>query len=250
MKTVFITGVTAGFGEAAAKRFIKEGWRVIGTGRRLEKLNALKAQLGELFLPLCFDVCDKQAVFDAVSGLSAQWQNIDTLVNNAGLALGLGSFDKAELSDWETMIDTNIKGLLYVSKAILPKFIEQQSGHIINLGSTAGTYPYPGANVYGSSKAFVNMLSLEMRADLIGKNIRVTCVEPGFCETEFAEVRFKGDLKKAKDFYQGMQALTADDIAESIYWCAALPKHMNINKIEMMPTRQSFAGFAVHRELD
>ncbi len=158
MKTVFITGVTAGFGEAAARRFLKEGWRVIGSGRRQDRLDALSAELGDNFFALCFDVRDKAQVFETIRNLPEHWQTIDTLVNNAGLALGLGAFNDADLTDWETMIDTNIKGLLYVSKAIVSQFIKQGHGHFINLGSTAGTYPYPGANVYGSSKAFVNIV--------------------------------------------------------------------------------------------
>ncbi|KMT64515.1 SDR family oxidoreductase [Catenovulum maritimum] len=248
MKTVLITGATAGFGEAAAKRFIKEGWQVIGTGRRAERLSALQAELGDNFFPLAFDIRDFKAVESAISSLPEQWQKIDTLVNNAGLALGLNKFDEGDISDWETMIDTNIKGLLYVTKTVLAKFIKQEQGHVINLGSTAGTYPYPGSNVYGSTKAFVNMFSLELRADITGKNIRVTCIEPGYCETEFAVVRFKGDVDKASNFYQGMEPLTADDIAESIYWSASLPPHMNVNKLELMPTRQTFAGFNVERK--
>ncbi len=246
--TVFITGATSGFGEATARRFIKEGAKVVGTGRRQERLDSLAQELGERFHPVNMDVQDEAAVKQAVASLPSGFAAVDVLVNNAGLALGLEPAQEANMSDWDTMIDTNCKGLVYCTRALLPGMVERDRGHVINLGSVAGTYPYPGGNVYGATKAFVHQFSLNLRADLIGKSVRVTSVEPGLAETEFSLVRFKGDAAKAKQPYSNLQPMTAEDIAEAIYWVATLPRHVNINVVEMMPTMQAFNPFNFHRE--
>jgi 3-hydroxy acid dehydrogenase/malonic semialdehyde reductase len=250
--TVLITGATAGFGEATARRFLSHGHQVIAVGRRIERLNALKASLPESqkakLLTMVVDVCDSAKVDNLAASLHAEFANVTVLVNNAGLALGLEPAHKASLSDWDRMIDTNIKGLVHMSRAFLPGMVERKCGHIINVGSVAGLYPYPGSNVYGSTKAFVKQFSLNLRADLIGTPLRVTCVEPGLSSgTEYSNVRFKGDDAKAEKVYEGVQALSADDIAEAIYWSATLPPHMNINALEVMPVQQSFAGTTIHR---
>lgn len=190
---------------------------------------------------------NRESVQSAIADLPDDFRNIDVLVNNAGLARGLEPADKADLDDWETMVDTNIKGLLYCTRAVLPGMVERDCGHIINLGSVAGTYPYPGGNVYGGTKAFVHQFSLNLRAELLGKNIRVSCIEPGMAETEFSVVRFKGDEKKAGDVYKGMQPMTAGDIADVIHWITNMPPHLNVNAIELMPVMQAFSPFSVHR---
>lgn len=244
---IFITGATAGFGAAMAKRFIKSGHKVIATGRRMERLLELKADLGENLHPLLLDVRDKKGVEDAINSLPADFRDIDVLINNAGLALGVDPAQKASLEDWEVMIQTNINGLLYCTHKILPEMVKRQKGHIVNLGSVAGEFPYPGGNVYGATKAFVHQMSLNMRADLLGTNVRVTNIEPGMCESEFSEVRFRGDKNKADQVYKGMKPLSADDIAETIEWAITRPAHVNINVISLMPTEQAFGAFAVHR---
>jgi len=246
--TVLITGATAGFGAAAARRFAKSGSRLVLAGRRADRLDALQAELTVPVHVIQLDVRDKEAVAATIQGLPEKFAKIDVLVNNAGLAAGLDPAYKADLADWDVMIDTNIKGLAYVARAVLPGMVERKRGHIINLGSVAGTYPYPGGSVYGGSKAFVEQFSLNLRNDLGGSNVRVTCIEPGMCETEFSVVRFKGDEQAAAKVYQGMKPLSADDIAEQIHWVASLPSHVNINTLEIMPVAQSWAGFAVHRE--
>ena len=246
--TVLITGATAGFGAAAARRFAKSGSRLVLAGRRADRLDALQAELTVPVHVIQLDVRDKEAVAATIQGLPEKFAKIDVLVNNAGLAAGLDPAYKADLADWDVMIDTNIKGLAYVARAVLPGMVERKRGHIINLGSVAGTYPYPGGSVYGGSKAFVEQFSLNLRNDLGGSNVRVTCIEPGMCETEFSVVRFKGDEQAAAKVYQGMKPLSADDIAEQIHWVASLPAHVNINRLEIMPVAQSWAGFAVHRE--
>jgi NADP-dependent 3-hydroxy acid dehydrogenase YdfG len=246
--TIFITGATSGFGAATARRFAKSGARLILTGRRTDRLLALKAELTVPVHLITLDVRDRDAIFAAIEDLPAEFAAIDILVNNAGLAQGLDPAYKSNLDDWETMIDTNVKGLAFCTRAILPGMVERKRGHVINLGSVAGTYPYPGGSVYGGSKAFVEQFSLNLRNDLGGSNVRVTCIEPGMCETEFSVVRFKGDAEAAARVYQGMQPLTADDIAEQIHWVASLPSHVNINRLEVMPVAQSWAPFAVHRE--
>lgn len=250
--TVLVTGATAGFGEATARRFLAHGHKVIAVGRRAERLDALKASLPteqqQKLLTLVVDVCDSAKVDALASALPPEFANVSVLVNNAGLALGLEPAHKAFLSDWDQMIDTNIKGLVHMSRAFLPGMVERKRGHVINLGSVAADYPYPGGNVYGGTKAFVKQFSLNLRADLIGTPVRVTCIEPGMCSgTEFSNVRFKGDDAKASQVYNGVTALSADDVAEAIYWSATLPSHMNINVLELMPVQQAFNPFNVHR---
>ena len=247
-KIALITGATAGFGTSICRTLIQAGYFVIGTGRRSERLASLKAELGEKFLSLAFDISDRLATQDAIKSLPTQWKNIDLLVNNAGLALGLESADKANLDDWEQMIDTNIKGLVNITRFVLPQMVERNTGHIINLSSIAGTYPYPGGNVYGGTKAFVTQFSLNLRADLGGKNIRVTSVEPGLCGgTEFSNVRFKGDNERAEKLYENVQYVTPQDIANMVLWLNQQPEHVNINRIEVMPTAQTFAPLNVAR---
>ncbi len=248
MKTILITGATAGFGAAFARRFIRDGHRVIATGRRVERLQGLAAELGENLLPLALDVTDKQAIAAFPAALPEGWTQIDVLVNNAGLALGLSPAWQADLEDWDTMIATNVTGLVHMTRAILPQMVARNDGIILNLGSVAGVYPYPGGHVYGGTKAFVQQFSLNLRADLVGRNIRVTDIEPGMAGgSEFSLVRFSGDQSRAESVYQGITPLNPDDIAETAAWLISLPQHMNINRIEMMPTCQANAAFAVKR---
>lgn len=247
-KTIFITGATAGFGKAMAERYAKEGWNVVISGRRADRLDELKTALAPAPVhTACFDIRDRQACEAAVAALPAEFQPVDVLVNNAGLALGLEPTQSCNLDDWETMIDTNIKGLTYMTRALLPSMVERNQGHIVNLGSVAGNYPYPGGNCYGGTKAFVNHFSKHLRADLHGSKVRVTSIEPGLCETEFSVVRFKGDKEKADSLYKGADPLTAEDIAECVYWTTTLPPHVNINELEVMPVSQSFAMFPVDK---
>ena len=247
-KTIFITGATAGFGLDCAKLFVSHGAKVIATGRRSERLDALKSELGDAVHVITLDVQDKTAVEQAIAGLPAEFSRVDILINNAGLALGLGSYEKQPLSNIEQMINTNINGVLYCTHALLAGMVERNSGHIVNLSSVAGTYPYPGGNVYGATKAFITQFSLNLRADLLGKNIRVTSIEPGMCDTEFSKVRFNGDEKKAEGIYAGMQPLTSEDIANTILWTITQPEHVNINRLEIMPVMQAFSAFAVNRK--
>ncbi len=240
MQTILITGVTAGFGAATAKVFSELGWKVIGTGRRQERLDELQKDLKN-FVPLCFDVRDKEEVFAKLSDL-----DVDVLVNNAGLALGLEPAYQTHIEDWETMIDTNIKGLTYVTRAVLPKMAEKKQGYVINIGSVAGTYPYIGGNVYGATKAFVRQFSLNLRSDLAGTQVRATNIEPGLAISEFSEVRFKGEKERADNMYKNKNPLLPTDIAECIRWLTTLPVHVNINTMEVMPTSQSFAPLSVH----
>ena len=245
---VFVTGASSGFGAAVARRFAADGARVVVTARRSDRVRDLAAELGPQVLPLTLDVRDRAAVAAAVAGLPAEFAAVDLLVNNAGLALGLNPAQDADLDDWDQMIDTNCKGLVYCTRAILPGMVARRSGHVINLGSVAGSYPYPGGNVYGGTKAFVHQFSLNLRSDLHGTGVRVTCVEPGMADTEFSLTRFSGDRAKADAVYAGMQPMTPDDVAESIYWAATLPAHVNVNTIELMATAQSFAPFQVARD--
>ena len=248
-RTVFVTGASAGFGEAIARRFAADGARVIVSARRSDRIAELAKELGSDVLPLTFDVRDRAAVADAVSGLPPEFAAIDVLVNNAGLALGLEPAYEASLDDWDAMIDTNCKGLAYCTRAVLPGMVKRGYGHVINLGSIAGTYPYPGGNVYGATKAFVHQFSLDLRSDLQGTGVRVTSVEPGLSGgTEFSVVRFGGDRAKAGQVYEGVHPLEAGDVAEAVHWAASLPSHVNINVIEMMPVAQSFGPLAVARE--
>ncbi|MEH0875990.1 bifunctional NADP-dependent 3-hydroxy acid dehydrogenase/3-hydroxypropionate dehydrogenase YdfG [Pectobacterium cacticida] len=246
---IFVTGATAGFGESITRKFIGAGHKVIATGRRQERLDALKAELGEALYPLKLDVRDRQAIEQAVATLPAEWRAIDVLVNNAGLALGLEPAYQASVDDWENMIETNNKGLVYMTRALLPAMVERNVGHVINIGSTAGNWPYAGGNVYGATKAFVRQFSLGLRADLFGTQIRVTNIEPGLVGgTEFSSVRFKGNDEKVSQTYGNTTPLTAEDVSEAVFWVATLPAHVNINSLEMMPVSQSFAGLCVHRE--
>ena len=247
-RIAFVTGASNGFGAAIVRRFAAEGVRVVALARRQDRLAGLAAEFGDSVLPVRLDVRDRAAVQDVVAGLPAEFAEIDVLVNNAGLAKGLNPAQDADLDDWEEMIDTNCKGLVYCTRTILPGMVERHRGHVVNLGSVAGTYPYPGGNVYGATKAFVHQFSLNLRSDLHGTGVRVTSVEPGLSgETEFSTVRFGGDQGKADAVYAGMQPLVPADIAEAVYWVVSQPAHVNINTIEMMPVTQSFAPFQVHR---
>ena len=247
---VFVTGASSGFGAAVTRRFAAAGARVVAAARRADRLKDLAAELGPRLLPVTLDVRDRAAVSDTVAALPPEFAAVDVLVNNAGLALGLGPAQEADLDEWDQMIDTNCKGLVYCTRAILPGMVARRRGHVINLGSVAGTYPYPGGNVYAGTKAFVHQFSLDLRSDVHGTGVRVTCVEPGMADTEFSTVRFSGDKSKADAVYTGMRPMTADDIAESIYWAATMPQHVNVNVIELMATAQSFAPFQVARDAD
>jgi len=244
-KTILITGATAGFGRAAAKRFAHGGWNVIGTGRRAARLRELQEELGDAFLPLEMDMRDQSAL-EGLAALSPPWNNVDLLLNNAGLAPPTDSLPETEWERIETVIETNITGLVALTRALLPRLIER-NGQIINLSSVAATYPYKGGAVYAGTKAFVRQFSLDLRCDLAGTGVRVTSVEPGMAETEFTIVRTGGDKEASDKLYAGMNPITADDLAELFWWLANLPSHLNINAIELMPVSQSFAGFAVTR---
>lgn len=246
---ILITGVTAGFGRQIAIDCIKNGFTVIGTGRREHKLDELQSELGDNFIPLCFDVSDISATKAALEILPAELrQNIDVLINNAGLALGLDSADKASMSDWQTMINTNTLGLVNITREILPNMVAKNDGLIINISSIAGNYPYFGGNVYGATKAFVTQFSLNLRADLIGKNVRITNIEPGLCgDTEFSNVRFHGDDERASKVYENVEFIRPQDISNMVSWLINQPKHININRLEVMPTAQTFAGLTVHK---
>ncbi|MFG6653024.1 bifunctional NADP-dependent 3-hydroxy acid dehydrogenase/3-hydroxypropionate dehydrogenase YdfG [Scandinavium sp. M-37] len=246
---VLVTGATAGFGESITRRFIANGHKVIATGRRHERLQELKEELGDNLLTAQLDVRNRAAIEEMIANLPADWRNIDILVNNAGLALGMEPAHQANVDDWETMIDTNNKGLIYMTRAVLPGMVERNRGHIINIGSTAGNWPYAGGNVYGATKAFVRQFSLNLRTDLHGTAVRVTDIEPGLVGgTEFSNVRFKGDDAKAEKAYENANALSAEDVTEAVWWVATLPKHVNINTLEMMPVSQTYAGLSVHRQ--
>jgi 3-hydroxy acid dehydrogenase/malonic semialdehyde reductase len=246
---VFITGASAGFGAAMARTFVRGGHRVILSGRREARLQALAAELGEAALPLVLDVTDKASIAAAIAALPAAWSQIDVLINNAGLALGTAPAHEASLDDWETMIATNCSGLVAMTRAVLPAMVARGAGLVINLGSVAGHMPYPGGNVYGATKAFVDHFTLNLRADLVGTGVRATNIAPGLCGgTEFSNVRFKGDDAAAAKVYEGTEPLTADDIANTAYWIATLPPHININQIEMMPTCQGFSPLTIKRK--
>lgn len=248
MKTTLVTGATSGFGRAAVRRFHALGHRVIGTGRRQERLDELASELGERFVGLRFDVADREAVSAALASLQGPWAEIDVLVNNAGLALGLEPAHKANLDDWTTMVDTNINGVLYITRAVLPGMVERQRGHIVNISSIAANWPYPGGNVYGATKAFLSQFSNNLRSDLLGSRVRVSSIEPGLCETEFSLVRYKGDEGAAASPYANVEAMSADDIAEAIVWVTEVPRHVNVNRVELMATEQAWGPFAIHRE--
>lgn len=249
-RILLVTGASAGFGLAIARRFAAEGWRVIAAGRRQDRLAALVEELGAgraLALPL--DVRDRAAVAAAIEGLPPTFAEIDALVNNAGLAAGLDPAQGADLDDWDAMVDTNCKGLMYVTRAVLPGMIARDRGHVVNIGSTAGEWPYPGGNVYGATKAFVRQFSLNLRADLFGTRLRVTDIEPGLVGgTEFSSVRFKGDAARAAAPYAGTDPLTPEDIADAVHWVASRPARVNVNTLQVMPVAQSFGPLRVHKE--
>lgn len=248
-KTACITGATSGFGKACAQLFAAKGWNLILTGRRKERLEELQATLTEVAVhTVVCDVRNRDEVEAMVQGLPSSHTDIDLLLNNAGLALGLNPAQEADIDDWETMVDTNIKGLMYVTRAVLPGMVALGRGHVVNMGSVAGTWPYPGANAYGATKAFVEQFSNNLRADLHGTGIRVSNVEPGLAESEFSVVRFHGDKEKADGVYEGTDPLTPKDIAEIVYWLTDRPPHVNINRLEVMPVCQSWGPFAVHRQ--
>ena len=248
-KTALITGATSGFGAATARRFVKEGWKVIVTGRRAERLDALVDELGGATVAhaLCFDIQDADAIQVAVDGLPADFAEVDLLVNNAGLALGTAPAQECKLSDWMTMIDTNNKGLVAITRIMLNKLIERKWA-IVNLASIASNWPYPGGNVYGATKAFVQQFSLGIRCDLAGTGVRVTSIEPGLCESEFTLVRTGGNKEAYDNLYRGADPIQPEDIAESIFWVANLPAHVNVNSLEVMPVSQSWSSFAIHRK--
>jgi len=248
---VFITGATAGFGSTIARRYVHEGHQVIAAGRRRERLQALQEDLGaEKCHTVELDVRDRSAVEAAFRTLPAPFREVDILVNNAGLAMGREPSQTASLDDWDTMIDTNVKGLMYCTRAALVGMVERNRGHIVNIGSVAGMYPYPGGNVYGPTKAFVHHFSLNLRADLLGTAVRVTDVQPGMTSgTEFSKVRFRGNEERAAKVYEGVRAtLTAEDIAEAVYWVTSRPAHVNVNSLEVMPVAQAFSPFNVDRK--
>ncbi|MGI9027211.1 MAG: bifunctional NADP-dependent 3-hydroxy acid dehydrogenase/3-hydroxypropionate dehydrogenase YdfG [Burkholderiaceae bacterium] len=245
---VFVTGATAGFGAAITRKFVQEGHKVVASGRRSERLAVLVAELGDAVYPLVLDITDRAATESIVKQLPEDFADVDVLVNNAGLALGLEPAQRAALDDWETMIDTNIKGLTRMTRALLPGMVDRGRGHIVNIGSVAGHYPYPGGNVYGATKAFVAHFNLNLRSDLLGTPVRVTNVEPGLAGgTEFSNVRFKGDDQRASKFYDGTQPLTSEDIADAVFWVTTRPAHVNINVVQMMPVCQAFAALTVKR---
>lgn len=246
--TVLVTGASVGFGAAIARRFVATGARVVVCARRSDRVAALAHELGDRVHAVELDVRDRAAVEHTIAGLPAEFAAIDVLVNNAGLAKGLEPAQRASLDDWDQMVDTNCKGLMYATRAVLPGMVARGRGHVINIGSVAGSYPYPGGNVYGASKAFVHQLSLNLRSDLHGTGVRVTCVEPGLAGgTEFSTVRFNGDQDRARAVYAGVDALGPDDVAEAVHWVASLPPHVNVNVIELMTVAQSFGAFQIHR---
>jgi len=227
---------------------VADGYRVIATGRRLDRLEALKAELGDALLPFQLDVSDTAAVAALPGGLPDGWREVDILVNNAGLALGLSPAFEADIAEWDTMVATNVTGLIHVTHALLPAMVARNRGLVINLGSIAGDYPYPGGHVYGATKAFVLQFSLNLKSDLVGTNVRVSNIEPGLCGgTEFSRVRFHGDGDKAAKVYEGTKPLSAENIAETVAWIAGLPPHMNVNRIELMPTCQAIGPFNIKR---
>ncbi len=249
MNTILITGASSGFGKACALLFAANGWRLILCGRRKDRLEALAEELSGVSVHIAvFDIRDGRMVRKMYAELPEEFRRVDVLLNSAGLALGMQPAQTADLSDWETMVDTNIKGLMYMTRMILPGVVERGQGHVINLGSVAGNWPYPGGNAYGGTKAFVRQFSMNLRADLHGTGVRVTNIEPGLAETEFSVVRFHGDKDRADSVYARMTPLSAADIAETIYWVASRPSHVNINAIEIMPVAQSWGPFPIHRE--
>ncbi len=246
---ILITGATAGFGLDIARRFAQDGHRLVLIGRRQDRLQTLVTELGSNAHAVTLDVRDRDAVLAAITGLPAAFADTDVLVNNAGLALGVAPAQKANLDDWHTMVDTNVKGLMTVTHAVLPGMVARDRGHVINIGSVAGNWPYPGGNVYGATKAFVRQFSLNLRADLAGTRVRVTDIEPGMVAgTEFSDVRFAGDTDRAATVYKGAEPLTAADVTDAVQWVATRPAHVNINTLELMPVCQSFGGLSISRK--
>jgi 3-hydroxy acid dehydrogenase/malonic semialdehyde reductase len=246
---VLITGASAGFGKALAERLVANGHRVVGCARRIDKLNALADTLGENFLPVVMDVSDTDSIPQIIADLPDDFKQIDVLVNNAGLALGTEPAHKASLDDWMRMTDTNIKGLMALTHAVLPAMVERDSGYVINVGSIAGSWPYFGGNVYGATKAFVKQFSLNLRADLIGTQVRVTNIEPGVVAgTEFSNVRYHGDDDKAAKVYDGFKTMTGEDIGDILLWLIESPAHINVNRLEVMPVAQTYNGLTVAKK--
>lgn len=246
--TALVTGATSGFGDACAEAFVRAGARVVATGRRRDRLDALARRLGERLYPVLLDVRDRAAIDRTLATLPSPFAEVDVLVNNAGLALGLEPAPRASLDDWQQMIDTNCTGLVAMTRAILPGMVARDRGHVVNIGSVAGTYPYPGGNVYGATKAFVHQFTQNLRSDLLGTRVRATCIEPGMAETEFSLVRFGGDAERARKVYEGVQPLSAADIADTVLWVVTRPPHVNVNALELMPVMQAFGPFSVHRK--
>lgn len=247
-RIALVTGATSGFGQAMARRVLNAGGRVIATGRRVERLEALQREGGDMLLAVPLDLRDADAGHKLIADLPEAFRAIDIAFNNAGLALGLEPAQRADLAEWEQMIETNVTGLVRIAHAVLPGMVERGRGHVINMSSVAGTYPYPGGNVYGATKAFVRQFSLNLRADLLGTPVKVTSVEPGACETEFSQVRFRGDDAAAANVYQGMKPLSAEDVVDTVEAILRLPEHLNVNTIEIMPVQQAFAPFAMSRD--
>ena len=246
--TVFVTGATSGIGAVTARRFREAGSKVILAGRRRDRLDRAQDEWGcDRVHTVVLDVRDSAAVRQAVADLPGDYAEVDVLVASAGIALGLDPAQDADLEDWEAMVDTNVKGLMYCVRAFLPGMCARGRGHVISLGSIAGTYPYPGGNVYGATKAFVRQCSLNLRADLLGYNVRVTCIEPGRTETELALLRFKNDVEKVAALYRDVQSLQPGDVAEAVFWCATLPRHVNVNRLEVMPVMQAFGPMRAHK---
>jgi 3-hydroxy acid dehydrogenase/malonic semialdehyde reductase len=246
---VLVTGATSGFGQAIARRFLSESHHVIGTGRRGDRLEPLKQQYPKKFLPLAFDVGDRHATEAALINLPPEFRDVDVLVNNAGGAIGLDPGHKANVDDWEAMIRSNVNGVIYCTRLLLPGMVERKRGHVVNMGSVAGEFPYPGGNVYCGVKAFVHQFSYALRSDLLGTGVRVTDIQPGLAGgTEFSQVRFKGDEQRAAKVYEGTQPLTAEDVSDAVHWVVTRPPHVNINVVQLMPVSQAFAPLAVHRD--